>query len=190
VAGAGQLHPQTLTDLEFAKVLGVRGALTRRRIQCGSQSPTIGDPALLVPELVTPTPNTIEVGVVPHWSDNQLFDKEYVNAAKYGYALPTLIDPTDDPLVVATKIGSCRKIVTSSLHGVIAADAFGIPRRAELAPSMVSDAIHEGGAYKWQDYGSSIAQQIVFGSLQFAPKVRVDQMQYDLFEMFQKLRGM
>jgi hypothetical protein len=125
---------------------------------------------------------------MPHWSDKDLWPTELAKAAKGGYATPTFIDPTQDPLVTATMIGSCRKVVSSSLHGVIAADAFGIPRRAELAPSMKGpEAIHEGGVYKWDDYASSLGQEIIFGSLQFAPKVRVDQMQYDLFEMFSEL---
>ena len=86
------------------------------------------------------------------------------------------------------EIGSCHKIISSSLHGIIAADAFGIPRRAERFPAMIYDAVHEGGDFKWRDYASAIDQPIEFGTLQSAPRGRIDQIQSDLFEMFQNLK--
>jgi hypothetical protein len=187
VIGAGQLHRGTVTDLRDANVLAVRGMLTRERVQCAG-TPVVGDPGLLASELVTPVPNSIELGVLPHWSDHELWLFEQANALKYKYAVPTLIDITGDPLDVIRQIGSCRKVVTSSLHGVVVADAFGIPRRAELAPSMMTNAAWEGGRFKWSDYGSSLGQRVEFGTLQTAPKVRVDQMQHDLFEAFITLR--
>ena len=188
VAGAGQLHAQTLTDLTFAKVLGVRGVLSRLRIQCGSQAPTIGDPVLLVPELVTPVPNSIEIGVMPHWSDDVLYQNEYDNALTYGYALPTFIDPTQDPLETAMMIGSCRKLVTSSLHGVIAADAFGIGRRAELAPSMKGpEAIHEGSTFKWRTTRARWARRSSSAPSSSPQRFALTRCSTDLFEMFQEL---
>ena len=187
VIGAGQLHHSTLTDLTFAKVLAVRGTLTRDRIQCPGQSPVIGDPVLLASELANPTPDTIEIGVIPHWSDHDLWPQEYANALKYGYATPTLIDITADPISTIAAIGSCRKVVTSTLHGAVIADAYGIPRRCEMAPSMQSDRSHEGHTFKFMDYASALGQELRFGELQTAPKVRVDQIQTDLFNAFKTL---
>ncbi len=189
VVGSGQLHNHTLTDLSFATVLGLRGALSRLRVQCEGE-PVLADPVLLASELVTPTPNSIEIGVVPHWTDRELWLLEQAKAKKYKYAMPTLIDPTGDPLEVIAAIGSCRKVVTSTLHGAVVADAFGVPRRVELAPSMRNDKAHEGGTFKLADYSSTLGQPITFGKLQTAPRERVDAMQWELFNMFQTLKGL
>ena len=188
VMGAGQLHESTRTDLTFATVAVLRGTLTRQRVQTHNH-PVIGDPVLLASELVTPKPNSIEIGVVPHWDDKELWPRELHNSHHCKYAEPTLIDVTADPLEVVRQIGSCRKVVSSSLHGIVVADAFGIPRRAMPFPSMTTDAAHEGGAFKFYDYASALGQPMEFGKLQTAPKVRVDQIQYDLFTSFQWLRG-
>ena len=188
VVGAGQLHRGTLTDLSFATVLGLRGSLTRERVQCDGD-PVLGDPALLASELVTPVPNSIELGIIPHWSDMELWAAERDNAVKYGYAVPTFIDITGPPLDVIRQIGSCCKVVTSALHGAIIADSFHVPRRVEPFPAMFTDTNHEGSVYKLHDYSSTLGQKIKFGELQTAPKVRVDQIQYDLFGMFQTLKA-
>ncbi len=188
MVGAGQLQHDTLTDLSFATVMGLRGTLTRERVQCGDQTPVIGDPVLLAPELVNTVPNAIEIGVIPHWTDRDLWLREQAKAMKYKYAMPTLIELTDDPLKVISLIGSCRKVVTSSLHGIVVADAFGIPRRAEMAPSMLADTAHEGGGMKWADYSSALGIPMEFGRLVTAPQVRISQIQYDLFGMFQALK--
>ena len=185
VAGAGQLQRTTVTDLTNANVLGVRGPLTANRI--GSrQTPVIGDPGLLAPLLI-PSPNQqYEVGIVAHWSDSLLVQKELKRAAKCGYPA-TVINVSHNPLDVVTAIGSCRKIVTSALHGVIVADAFDVPRRAEVFPAMRSNP-HEGAFYKWDDYASSIGQPIHFGKLQQAPRDRIKRMQNDLLAMFQQVK--
>ncbi len=190
VVGSGQLHNHTLTDLTFATVLGLRGALSRMRVECGDQNPVLADPGLLASELVTPVPNSIEIGVVPHWSDRELWLLEQTKAMRGKYAMPTLIDPTGDPLEVIAAIGSCRKVVTSTLHGAVVADAFGIPRRVELAPAMRNDKAHEGSTFKFADYASTLGQPITFGKLQTAPQERVTAMQWQLFQMFQTLKGL
>ena len=185
IAGAGQLQRSTTTDLSDATVLGVRGPLTRNRIRT-SNVPIVGDPGLLAPMLV-PTPHkTHEVGIIAHWSDKDLVNRELWRARKVGYPV-TVINVADDPLDVIIAIGSCRKIVSSALHGIIIADAWGIPRRAEVFPAMRTNP-HEGGFMKFDDYASSIGQPIHFGHLQQAPHGRIMQMQSDLTAMFQQVK--
>ena len=100
-----------------------------------------------------------------------------------------LIDPTGDPLNVLRLIGSCTKVISSSLHGLIVADAFGIPRRAERFAGMEANR-HEGGDFKFRDYGASIGQPIEFGTLQEASRTKIEQMQYSLFDMFRRVAGL
>lgn len=185
VAGSGQLHSRTRSDLTNARVFGLRGEFTAKFTKLSDNDRTnlvIGDPGLLASELVTVERFRHELGVVPHWSDNDLYHRELAQSRRYHYAEPILINPMNDPATVIAQIGSCKKIVASSLHGIIVADSFGIPRRTEQFAKMSSP--YEGGAFKFADYASSIRQPIEFGKLQTAPIARIAAMQSELFEMF------
>jgi hypothetical protein len=98
-----------------------------------------------------------------------------------------LIDISRDPLEVIADIGSCERIVASSLHGLIVADSFGIPRRAERFDKMTSP--HEGGEFKYQDYGSAISQPVEFAKFggQLAARERIEVKQAELYTMFERL---
>jgi hypothetical protein len=181
VAGSGQLKETTSTVLDQAIVLGVRGLLTRERVTLKGrhQSVVYGDPMLLASELVATERETVELGVVPHWSDTTLFDR-------FAYLHPVLIDPCQDPSVVIRQIGACKKIVTSSLHGAVVADSFGIPRRVEIAPGMTKNP-NEGGAFKFHDYASVLGEPIHFGERHAAPRTRIDIVKAELFDMFKEV---
>lgn len=193
VAGAGALIPWGSKvfhqiDLSQATVLGVRGPLTANLVlNAGWQSTdlVLGDPVLLVSELV-PRLNLAKFGVVPHCSDTELFAREFARAEKYDYARPILIDPTWDPMVVVALISGCERIVSSSLHGLVVADSYGIPRRSEKFADMETNS-YEGGDFKFRDYGASIDQPIEWGTLQVAPKDKIEEIQSNLFRMFQEL---
>jgi pyruvyltransferase len=191
VAGSGKLLWDTNTNLTGAQVLGLRGFLTLEDVKITRRDRrhmVIGDPGLLVRDLVNVERNKYHLGCVPHCTDAELFPRELERSRHGHYPEPMLIDPSGDPLDIIAKIGSCRKIITSSLHGVITADAFGIPRRTEMFPEMKSNR-HQGNVFKFLDYGSSIGQAIDFGTLQEADPYRIEKIQYELFDMFQELKG-
>ena len=183
VAGAGKLLEKTKTDLTNATVLGLRGHLTANAVKLGRHrcDIVIGDPGLLSSELAPAETNKYDLGIVPHWSDCELYDR-------FAYMDPLLIPPTGDPLTIISQIGSCRKIVSSSLHGIIVADAFHIPRRAERFANMATNR-HEGADFKWRDYASAIGQPIEFGKHggQLAPLETVEKIKHDLFDMLRRL---
>lgn len=185
IVGAGLLREYAWVDLHYATVLGVRGELTRERVVNPHKSVALGDPGLLASDLVTRQPLRHAIGVVPHWSDTKLYAAEVARAQRGGWPTPFLIDVTGDPLGVISAISSCQKIVASSLHGIITADAFGIQRRAMPFPNMHSDV--EGSSFKWHDYASSIGQPINFGVTQTAPAARVRSLQAEVYEMFHTL---
>ena len=184
IAGAGRLHPQS-PSLGVPLTLGVRGVLTLRSLGLTDSGIVLGDPGLLASELVNPEPRKYKLGVCPHWSDLELFPREWARSRRGGDATPILIDPAGDPLDVVAKIGSCDKVVGSSLHSITVADAFGIPRRAERFPAM--DSPSEGTDLKFRDYASAIGQPIEFGKLQPPSRERVEATQHDLFEMFARI---
>lgn len=184
VAGAGMLHRSTFRDLSNATVLGLRGKLTLNRVNLpAGVSPVIADPGLLASELVNPQRNRFPLGVVPHWSDMTLWDRfKHIPGA---VAIPAM----GDPLEVTARIGSCRKIVTSSLHGAVVADSFGIPRRIEPFPGMKLNPKHEGSGMKFEDYCSALDMPLNLCKHggEIAPPEKVERLQAALFEMFQQV---
>jgi len=175
VAGAGKLFGPTQPDLSRAEVYGLRGPLTARTIK-GSHPGVLGDPGLLADELVVVEERDVLLGLVPHWSDQVLeLRPEFLKYA------PLIIRVKDDPLDVIRAIGRCNKIVTSSLHGAIVADAFGIPRMIVLA-----DGVHrEGGDFKFRDYCASLGMEFKVGVTQEAPRFKVQDLQHELYDMLE-----
>ncbi len=167
----------------------MRGYLTLERLTGIPQNSytTIGDPGLLASELYPAEHRgKYEVGVLPHWSDYTLYQNELERAEAAGEPDPILIAPSWPTSKVIKLIGSCRHIVSSSLHGIIVADSFALPRRAERFPNI--DKPYEGGDFKFHDYSSALKIPFVFGEYQTAPIEQVYSIQYRLFEMFQMLK--
>jgi pyruvyltransferase len=180
VCGAGKMFAESTVDLSRARVLAVRGHLTARSIRHYSRDIVFGDPALMLPLWFRQRPAIHELGIVPHWTDTELWSR-----FKYGH----LIDPTAHPEQVVQDITSCRRIISSSLHGLIIADAFGIPRRAELFPRAITHAHHEGGDFKFRDYASVFDGDPHFGEFWTAPYDRVQELRNGLRPALAKAVG-
>lgn len=180
ILGSGKLFQSSrIHNLKMATVLAVRGPLSARGI---AGSFALGDPGLLASELVGPQEKQWDLGIVPHWQDDELVERfKKLIPSKHTIKI---ISPSDDPLTVLRQIGSCRRIVTSSLHGMIAADSFGgIPRRVEICSKMARD----GGDFKFRDYSASIKAAFEIGKMMEPHRQRVEdarQAIYDAYRMF------
>lgn len=182
IAGVGKLHEKTRLNLSNAKILALRGPLTAQGVKGNF---VLGDPGLLADELVPQPDKIYNLGIIPHWTDTTLeFDPRFT---KYN---PKIIRVSDDPLKVITEIGQCKRVVSSSLHGIILADAFNIPRRIEMAPRMLSHIEQEGGLFKWLDYSASINMKLEIGLMQQADRNKIIEIQHDLFDVFQEITKM
>lgn len=144
VAGAGNKHETSIVDLAGCRVLALRGRLTAANVTGLDAQPVLGDPGLLAPLLIDRPPIKHEVGIVPHWSDTELAQRFEGH----------VIDVKQPPATVIAEIASCERIVSSSLHGVVVADSYRIPRRAELPARATEKPAQEGGDFKWRDYAS------------------------------------
>lgn len=135
-------------DMRFC---AVRGELTRKNVErmTGKKLdiPT-GDAGILISELFAELPEKCyEIGIVPHLCDRndplvQELLKKYPNAK--------LIDVKEEPMEVLTQIAQCRLIISSSLHGLIAADSLGIPNMHIVFGDRLL-----GDGYKFEDYYSA-----------------------------------
>lgn len=181
IAGAGKLHEKTKLKFPYATILGVRGPLTAKGLKGNF---VLGDPGLLANELVELKDKKYDLGIIPHWTDTIL--ERDPRFTKYN---PKVIRVGDDPLAVISEIGSCKKIVSSSLHGIVLADAFGIPRRIEMAPRMKSHPHQEGGFFKWLDYSASLRTKFKIGEMQEIDRNIVADKQSELFDVFEEIKS-
>lgn len=131
----------------------VRGPLTRSRLMdVGIDCPRVyGDPALLVPMYFWPeVEKTHEVGIVIRHSEHLWRDLDADGPVK-------VIDfGSHDINRVTSEILSCRNIISSSLHGLIIADAYGIPNAWLGTDGRVGGSRPNGGEFKYLDYFASV----------------------------------
>lgn len=175
ILGAGKLYETPTNAASNAKVLAVRGPLTAKHFRGDF---ALGDPGLLADELVEVETKKYNLGIVPHWSDKTL-----AADPRFQMYNPVIINPMDDPLEVIKLIGECRKIVSSSLHGIIVADAFGIPRRTETTPQFQK----EGGHFKFRDYNGAVGLPFVVGETQRPSRHRIEDRKHELYDCFREL---
>jgi hypothetical protein len=130
-----------------------RGAKTRSRLPKKYQGIPLGDPGLLS-NLVYKESQTKDgtIGIIPHFMDE---DSELLEMAKMSDDY-RVISVRDSPSEVIRQITECKIILSSSLHGLIVADSFGIPN----IHVQLSDAVH-GNNYKFEDYYSAINREYV-----------------------------
>lgn len=140
INGKTPLSAYKFTNLD---VRAVRGPLTRKfLLDLGIVCPEIyGDPTLLLPLLFpefkkTQNPSHAYI-IIPHFSDEYL----YVDN-------PHMVSVKEDWKTVVEKILDSRFVISSSLSGVIVAEAFGIPARLLI----VENASNTENLVKYQDY--------------------------------------
>ena len=148
VWGSGIISQDIFT--KKAIFLAVRGPKTRQHLlNLGYDVPEIyGDPALLLPRYYKPkVKKTYEFGVIAHYRDFE-FVKNFYREQK----CVCLIQMTTNDIELKTnEILSCKKIISSSLHGLIVAHAYGIPAIWQ----KFSDNIF-GDDIKYIDYFESV----------------------------------
>ena len=172
----------------------VRGELSRRRVEAALGRPLdipTGDAGLLAPSLLDgPVEKRYRLGVIPHFRERG--DERLRRLASLAPD-STVIDLCAPPLEVIRQIASCELIFSSSLHGLIVADAFGIPNMHVRASGALI-----GDGFKFDDYYSGygvhhdgidlsdggIDSVSVIGDRYRIPRELVEEKQRMLYEMF------
>lgn len=124
-------------------VRAVRGPLSRKfLIERGVACPEIyGDPTLLLPRLfpefqkqAVPSRDYV---IIPHFSDERLFQEE-----------SNLVSVKENWEGVVRKILDSKFVISTSLSGIIVAEAFGIPARL----LRIAHADNTEDMFKYRDY--------------------------------------
>ncbi|MBN7817526.1 polysaccharide pyruvyl transferase family protein [Algoriphagus pacificus] len=134
------------------EVLAVRGKLTEKKINglFRKSSDQFGDPGLLFKEFYHPTfPKEYKLGIIPHFKE---LDEKVIQdiKSKYGFEI-NIINPTIDIFKFADEVSKCESILSSSLHGLVLAESYGIPTaRISISNKLI------GGDFKFEDYYSGV----------------------------------
>ncbi len=133
----------------------VRGKLTRSFVErLTGKSYTnlpLGDPGLLASNLVEVPISRKSVGIIPHYTEhdsNDAMQEYYFLLKKIRDAV--LIDVRKDPLQTLKEIAQCRTVISTAMHGLIAADSLHIPNIRYKPRNVLTG----GGNFKFIDYYS------------------------------------
>lgn len=138
VLGTGAMF-ERYVDLDAAEILALRGMLTARL--AGLRPPLLADLGLLASDLAPSVARDVEFGTVRAGGDPR---------PPIGLAL----DPMSDAEALIASAARCQRIVSSSLHGLILADALGIPNMWDPYPGAL------GEGFKFRDYASAYGERI------------------------------
>lgn len=147
VWGSGVLNGQRSLwwrKLRWLDVRCVRGPETRKVLMAnGYECPECyGDPAVLLPLIYNPTLDP---------SHEKTYEYRVIQHISYGNTVPNALSPmTPDYKSFIDELTKCRRIVSSSLHGIILAEAYGIPAvllKHDLNMFKYEDYYHSTGRY-------------------------------------------
>ncbi len=153
--GSGFIHENSICKEKPKNVLAVRGPLTRQKlIEQGIACPEIyGDPALLLAEVYPITNQKVKykLGIIPHFLDKDNVElKKFTNNSDI-----KIIDiQNKKPLNVVNDMLQCKKIISSSLHGIIISDAYHIPSVWTQFSKPIGD-----DNFKFLDYFASVGRK-------------------------------
>ena len=140
-------------NFKDAKILAVRGALTLENLKQKDDNIKLGDPGLLMP-FVYPqkVSQKYKLGIIPHFVDK---DEDFIQKWENNWKEENVIfiDVLQSPQRVIKQIKQCQCIVSSSLHGLIIADAFHIQNARFVNRKTMPTSFYD---YKFDDYYSSL----------------------------------
>lgn len=142
--GSGLIRPDLEDAVRLAKAYATRGPLTSEilnshGVEC---SGVYGDPGLLVPDFVEiDRTKRYALAVVPHYVD-------YSDGVRFAHETSAELVPVSEPIErFVQRIAAAERVCSSSLHGLICAEALGIPAYwIRFSDGLI------GGNFKFRDY--------------------------------------
>jgi len=154
------------------KIHAVRGIKTQKKI--GTNIDVFCDPGLLAGRLIKDQRKKNKILIMPHISHHNLPEIAELHRRIKG---SVIADLSQDPIEILKLISSSDLVLSSSLHGLICADSFGIPN-IRLKVSMEL----KGGDFKFNDYYSSIGRTEVC--------IKADETEQNLISLFDNFNSL
>ncbi len=158
--GSGLIAPITqdvqkrLSQLSVINVYAVRGYKTKEELESKLDwdIPNVfGDPALLLPRIFEGKPQIPgKVSIIPHVTHQGYF-------INYSDAGVNFINARGSVSSVVDEISSSQVVLSSSLHGIIVAEAYGVP----WVWINVIDKPLWGHSFKFEDFFSTLKREMV-----------------------------
>jgi pyruvyltransferase len=151
--GSGIIQNIDKVHVKPKKIHAVRGPLTRQIfLKNDVECPDVyGDPALLLPRWYMPViKKTHKIGIIPHYIDQ---GHPWVEINRNNPEVK-IINILGGASHVVDEILSCENILSSTLHGIIAADAYGVPSKWIKLSNKLT-----GGSFKFEDYFMSVKRE-------------------------------
>ncbi|MDG5501330.1 polysaccharide pyruvyl transferase family protein [Marinobacter sp. BGYM27] len=152
--GTGTLGPEIASKISVSdlKVHALRGHLSKALLYGddgnGADIP-LGDPAVLMKGYFDPqVEKKYRIGIVPHYVDEDLSMLHALSRED-----TRVINVRNSPEAFILELLECEFILSSSLHGLILADTYGVPNKW----ASFSDGL-AGGRFKFADYYSTTCQ--------------------------------
>lgn len=148
----GNMKPRN--DCNYLAVRGPRTLEKVLEVGIDISNIVLGDPALLLPKVFQPkVEKKYKLGIIPHIVDIDLVNRHMKENPK-NFVNSKLIDPNTNTSKIEDfiiQVNQCERIVSTSLHGIICAHAYGIPAKW----MKVSDKL-AGDNTKFYDYFESV----------------------------------
>lgn len=163
VWGSGLIRPldkplkKKLSKVQPEAILAVRGELTRTELVSGLgwKVPRVfGDPAILLPRFYKPRASPFtsgKIAVVPHYYHKTLFNPLPENDQV------SIVDVEQGMEAVVDQIANASHCISTSLHGVIVAQAYGVP----WVWLRIGDNPLRGDRFKFEDFFSMFDRDAV-----------------------------
>lgn len=132
------------------EIFAVRGKYTKSLLEKFTNTKCnipLGDPGLLCSKIYSDKniKKEYDWGIIPHY-----IDQNNENLKKLQLPNSIILDIREQPEQFLSKLVKCKKVISSAMHGLIAADSYCIPN----IRMIVSDKI-VGGDFKYNDYYSA-----------------------------------
>lgn len=141
----------------LGRVCAVRGKKTREALlKAGIECPEVyGDPALLMPLIYRPSVQKVKgrMGIIPHYVDIDNPNVERLLNELGDDGVLIRVSGYKNWKEVIDLLYSCEFVISSSLHGLILADAYGIPNQWVVFSDLLV-----GGSFKFEDYYSVVGK--------------------------------
>lgn len=153
--GSGILEPDPIvgafSQSDHVRVVSSRGPLSA--LQSGHSKLPMGDPGLLADRVYGKVEKAHRIGIIPHHS--QWRNSHFIESLQADKRL-TLIDVrNENGGEVVRQIAACEYVISSSLHGLIVADAYGIPNFWCEGPGIGKTS------FKFLDYALSVGRALL-----------------------------